>query len=40
MAQYLDSELKLFLISDYMSMFPHKCLGSDYIETLVKSAKQ
>lgn len=40
MAQYLDSGIKLFLVSDYMAMFPYKCLRSDYIETLVKSAKQ
>ena len=38
--QYLDSETKLFLVSDYMAMFPHKCLSSDYIETLFKTASK
>lgn len=40
MVSYLDPELKLFLVSDYMSMFPHKCLTPDYIGELMRNAKQ
>lgn len=36
--QCLDSETKLFLLSDYMSVFPHRCLSADFIETLFQTA--